>query len=58
MMGTEGDKQMAAPAENENAQHAPSEMKSLLESADGSMATVATRRENNDCFTKLQQELT
>ncbi len=33
---------------NENAQHAPSEMKSLLESADGSMATVALGRENND----------
>jgi len=38
--------QMAAPG-NENAQRAPSKTDSLLESADGSMATVATRREKN-----------
>jgi hypothetical protein len=37
---------MAAPAENENAQPAPSENESLLESANGSMATVARREKN------------
>jgi hypothetical protein len=43
----QGDKQMAAPAEprTPNLHRAK---QSLLESADGSMATVATRREEND----------
>jgi hypothetical protein len=44
--GGEVENQVAAPAENENTQLAPSE-KSLIESADGRVATVVTRREKN-----------
>jgi hypothetical protein len=51
-------KQMAAPAELRTPHpHAPGENGSLLESADGSMATVATRREKTFLCDK-QQKLT
>jgi len=45
---------MAAPAEPRTPNmHRANQ--SLLESADGSMATVATRRENKQCFTKPEE---
>ena len=53
----QGDKQMAAPAEprTPNLHRAK---RSLFESADGSMATVATRREKNPLSQKKNKEPT
>ena len=53
----QGDKQIAAPAETRTPnRHRANE--SLLESADGSMATVATRRKNNNVPRTARIDLT
>jgi len=43
------DNQVAAPAETRNTQLAPSDKTSLTKSADGRVATVATRRGEKPC---------
>src|SRR5438132_6284322 len=49
MMEIKVDNQVAAPAETRNNQLAPSDKTSLTKSADGRVATVATRRGEKPC---------
>jgi len=49
MMEIKVDNQVAAPAETRNTQLAPSDKTSLTKSADGRVATVATRRGEKPC---------
>src|SRR5438309_5902315 len=49
MMEIKVDNQVAAPAETRNTQLAPSDKTSLTKSADGWVATVATRRGEKPC---------
>jgi hypothetical protein len=56
-METEVENQVAAPAETRTPNmHRANE--SLLESADGSMATAATRRENKTLFNEASENST